>query len=573
MLACVGWLLITCPKLTAPRRFATVPAATPTVSRAHQLLRLWRLTQRSHPVREWGRSLPAEPAVLTHALPGGALGVRAAVAASSLSASQCSGGSGDLGPKEPHSTGTGSSDGSTDRLHDRPAGDQANNNDSAGDGGQSYGDDESGHADEHDEGSDDEGINDDGADEDEDDEDDDDDDEDEDEDDEGGDADHMDRDGSRRILGSPLGTASTTPRRRGLQSRRVSVDRKRISRSFSDPSVPAPLSTPGVGSVSSANLGNRPMYDLSAETSAETVSGAVGRESTMADVSSETAAAALLAARLDSDKANLLSRRAMSHQVSQVSSSAPSLPVAARFATGSGSSVDLADGGASTAWAPARGSLSASAALMASLRANPNGGRWEDWFAVLADFFRIHGHCSVSKVTNLPLAKWIVRQRRRYRMGRLSESQKRMLDNIGFRWDASVRMTPTMRQQVELNHLRTGSLSSPPGSTGSMPPVSPMMASMARAPMMPPHMAMPGIANGMGMMRPMGIPGMMPMPPMDFQSQMGGDKSMPRAFFFPQQAQANSVFSPMLFPSTSRPLVWPAVRPSVCMYCHAGRRV
>ena len=63
--------------------------------------------------------------------------------------------------------------------------------------------------------------------------------------------------------------------------------------------------------------------------------------------------------------------------------------------------------------------------------------RWEEMFAALADFRRLHGHCRISTLSDDSrlLGNWVHTQRTLRKQGRLDEERIDRLDAIGFTWD------------------------------------------------------------------------------------------------------------------------------------------
>jgi len=67
---------------------------------------------------------------------------------------------------------------------------------------------------------------------------------------------------------------------------------------------------------------------------------------------------------------------------------------------------------------------------------------WEDMFASLVEFKKIHGHCNVPQksreyksLEQKRLGKWVNSQRTAYSRGKLNPARKQQLDSIGFVWN------------------------------------------------------------------------------------------------------------------------------------------
>ncbi len=66
----------------------------------------------------------------------------------------------------------------------------------------------------------------------------------------------------------------------------------------------------------------------------------------------------------------------------------------------------------------------------------PSGQAWEAMFAMLKNFHLENGHANVPQTfaANRKLAWWVTTQRRKYRKGKLTESQVARLNKLGFEW-------------------------------------------------------------------------------------------------------------------------------------------
>jgi hypothetical protein len=62
---------------------------------------------------------------------------------------------------------------------------------------------------------------------------------------------------------------------------------------------------------------------------------------------------------------------------------------------------------------------------------------WEDMFATLAEFKKVHGHCDVPSrwPENLSLANWVGTQRIARNKGTITEDRIKRLDDLGFEWE------------------------------------------------------------------------------------------------------------------------------------------
>jgi Helicase associated domain. len=62
--------------------------------------------------------------------------------------------------------------------------------------------------------------------------------------------------------------------------------------------------------------------------------------------------------------------------------------------------------------------------------------RWEERFAELVAYKRVHGHCAIPTAwaENRALAKWVVNQRVFRNSGKLSLKRIAQLNSIGFQW-------------------------------------------------------------------------------------------------------------------------------------------
>jgi len=67
----------------------------------------------------------------------------------------------------------------------------------------------------------------------------------------------------------------------------------------------------------------------------------------------------------------------------------------------------------------------------------PGSDGWEQMFEELKAFRRKEGHCSVPRKDRrlFKLAAWVLNQRRLFSKGKLSKTQIRKLEEIGFEWD------------------------------------------------------------------------------------------------------------------------------------------
>ncbi len=83
--------------------------------------------------------------------------------------------------------------------------------------------------------------------------------------------------------------------------------------------------------------------------------------------------------------------------------------------------------------------------------------RWEEMFAVLADFRRLHGHCRISTLSEdfRLLGNWVHTQRTLRKQGRLDKERIDRLDAIGFTWD--------LRATLGRNACRAGGFAMPTG--------------------------------------------------------------------------------------------------------------
>ena len=63
--------------------------------------------------------------------------------------------------------------------------------------------------------------------------------------------------------------------------------------------------------------------------------------------------------------------------------------------------------------------------------------RWEEMYAELAGYQRVHGHCRISTLSEdyRPLGNWVHTQRTLHKQGRLDQERIARLDAIGFTWD------------------------------------------------------------------------------------------------------------------------------------------
>jgi len=63
---------------------------------------------------------------------------------------------------------------------------------------------------------------------------------------------------------------------------------------------------------------------------------------------------------------------------------------------------------------------------------------WEEMFSELTEFKKIHGHCKVLRGNhreNPKLSNWVSNQRRNFKRGKLSKSQIKRLNQLGFIWN------------------------------------------------------------------------------------------------------------------------------------------
>mmetsp|Transcript_25172 Transcript_25172/g.35264 ORF Transcript_25172/g.35264 Transcript_25172/m.35264 type:complete len:219 (-) Transcript_25172:748-1404(-) len=65
--------------------------------------------------------------------------------------------------------------------------------------------------------------------------------------------------------------------------------------------------------------------------------------------------------------------------------------------------------------------------------------RWEENFKELINFYKLHGHCRVTRSTEgyEELGNWVTEQRRKLKKGKVSQRQFEMLHGLGFEWDRS----------------------------------------------------------------------------------------------------------------------------------------
>ena len=60
---------------------------------------------------------------------------------------------------------------------------------------------------------------------------------------------------------------------------------------------------------------------------------------------------------------------------------------------------------------------------------------WEEWFQLLAEFKDVNGHCNVParyEAKGVKLGRWVDRQRRRYKEGKMDADRERRLRELGF---------------------------------------------------------------------------------------------------------------------------------------------
>ena len=66
---------------------------------------------------------------------------------------------------------------------------------------------------------------------------------------------------------------------------------------------------------------------------------------------------------------------------------------------------------------------------------DPIAAAWVERFSELVQFKVAHGHCSVPRGGENPeLSSWVVRQRQAANNGRMTDEQRRRLEEIGFRF-------------------------------------------------------------------------------------------------------------------------------------------
>jgi hypothetical protein len=84
--------------------------------------------------------------------------------------------------------------------------------------------------------------------------------------------------------------------------------------------------------------------------------------------------------------------------------------------------------------------------------------RWEEMYAELADYQRIHGHCRISTLSEdyRPLGNWVHTQRTLCKQGRLEQERIDQLDAIGFTWDLRRERWDEMFAVLEDYHRATG---------------------------------------------------------------------------------------------------------------------
>jgi len=62
--------------------------------------------------------------------------------------------------------------------------------------------------------------------------------------------------------------------------------------------------------------------------------------------------------------------------------------------------------------------------------------RWEEMYAALVEYKQQNGHCKVPYdwLENPKLGKWVSRQRKNYKKGKLSSDRIARLESLGFEW-------------------------------------------------------------------------------------------------------------------------------------------
>ena len=66
-----------------------------------------------------------------------------------------------------------------------------------------------------------------------------------------------------------------------------------------------------------------------------------------------------------------------------------------------------------------------------------NDYKWNNSYLVLCDYYRVYGNCDVPQslvYKNMPLGKWVMEQRSKYKSGNLSNERIIELNNIEFKW-------------------------------------------------------------------------------------------------------------------------------------------
>ena len=72
---------------------------------------------------------------------------------------------------------------------------------------------------------------------------------------------------------------------------------------------------------------------------------------------------------------------------------------------------------------------------------DPLAAQWEETIQALVNYKKVEGDCLVpadfKTVEGLNLGQWVRTQRKAYKKGRLTEDRVKLLEEVGFVWDAS----------------------------------------------------------------------------------------------------------------------------------------
>ena len=76
---------------------------------------------------------------------------------------------------------------------------------------------------------------------------------------------------------------------------------------------------------------------------------------------------------------------------------------------------------------------------------------WEERLEKLKEYKAVHGNCRVpyKYKENLSLGSWVIRQRHKFKAGKLSDERISDLNTIGFEWDLSTDWTERLRHLEE----------------------------------------------------------------------------------------------------------------------------